>query len=75
MEVAWQQLTIKIKNEYGNLLQDIEASTIAIVPLNLQVKINDQDGLIAFLEATPDHNEKLKQISFKVECCKYSDAS
>ncbi|PKB93514.1 hypothetical protein RhiirA5_441089 [Rhizophagus irregularis] len=36
MEVVWQKLTIKIKNEYDNLLQDIEASTIVIVPLNLQ---------------------------------------
>lgn len=54
MEVVWQKLTIKIKNEYDNLLQDIEASTIVIVALNLQVKINDQDGLIAFLEVTPN---------------------
>jgi hypothetical protein len=58
MEVVWKKLTIKIKNEYDNLLQDIEASTIVIVPLNLQVKINDQDGLIAFLEATP--NQKIE---------------
>ncbi|UZO03868.1 uncharacterized protein OCT59_024269 [Rhizophagus irregularis] len=68
MKNVWQQLTIKIKNEYGKLLQDIDASTILIIPLNLIAKINDQDGLIAFLEAHPDHNEKLKQISFKVEC-------
>ncbi|CAB5358173.1 unnamed protein product [Rhizophagus irregularis] len=68
MKNVWQQLTIKIKNEYGKLLQDIDASTILIIPLNLIAKINDQDGLIASLEAHPDHNEKLKQISFKVEC-------
>ncbi|CAB4438084.1 unnamed protein product [Rhizophagus irregularis] len=68
MKNVWQQLTIKIKNEYGKLLQDIDASTISIIPLNLIAKINDQDGFMAFLEAHSDHNEKLKQISFKVEC-------
>ncbi|CAG8721322.1 15514_t:CDS:2 [Rhizophagus irregularis] len=37
----------------------IEASTISIIPLNLQAKINDHDELIAFLEATP--NQRIEE--------------
>ena len=71
MENLWDRLCNAIKQEFDDLLQDVETDSIEITLKSCR-RIRCQEEFEAFVSSIPKDNDGVKHIEFRVECCSFS---